>query len=66
MVAVGVLYLLNERSISGQNSKSAKAVLNNGFSRGILGAQVRLPFLSPTRFLIDTLRRLDLSSWPCW
>jgi hypothetical protein len=40
MVAVGLVYLLFEKSITAQGAVSRKGNLKNGFSRGILGAQV--------------------------
>lgn len=42
MLIVGVLYLLNERSLLADGGKAKMTLVDNSFSRGILGAQVRL------------------------
>lgn len=40
MIAVGLVYLLNERGLLAEGRKAKSIVLDRGLSRGIVGAQV--------------------------
>lgn len=42
MILIGVLYLLNERSMMAEGRKAKSLIFDSGFSRGVLGAQVSI------------------------